>query len=214
MNGNGLLDGEMELASVDWFLKWGQTCLFLFLAMIRGWCTQMEAKDTEKGRHVVVFIALSITWPSILYLFIFQCMKERVFGLTSSLRRCGQVSSTLPTPFSLWRIKIFYCTLPCIIGIPSTPFCPPPYSIASMVLRTPCSIISNEVQNKIALERMENWKQNLWKIWSASYPNGKPESLVSLKETGLAVLTPSQYIKQQCNWSSTMIFCIQPRNKQ
>jgi len=36
MNGNGLLDGEMELASVDWFLKWGQTCLFLFLAMIRG----------------------------------------------------------------------------------------------------------------------------------------------------------------------------------
>jgi len=30
----------------------------------------MEAKDTEKGRHVVVFIALSITWPSILYLFI------------------------------------------------------------------------------------------------------------------------------------------------
>jgi len=37
----------------------------------------MEAKDTEKGRHVVVFIALSITWPSILYLFICFSMYER-----------------------------------------------------------------------------------------------------------------------------------------
>lgn len=36
MNENVLLDGEMELASVDWFLKWGQTYLFLFLAIIRG----------------------------------------------------------------------------------------------------------------------------------------------------------------------------------
>lgn len=50
MNENVLLDGEMELASVDWFLKWGQTYLFLFLAIIRGWCTQMEAKDAEKRK--------------------------------------------------------------------------------------------------------------------------------------------------------------------
>lgn len=41
-----------------------------------------------------------------------------------------------PHPFSLWRIIIFYCTLPCIIGKLSTSFWPPPPP--SMAFRKAC----------------------------------------------------------------------------
>lgn len=97
---NGLLDrSQMVLASVDRFLKWGQTRLFLFLAMIRGWCTQMEAKIEKKGKACGCFhrtfyhLALLILF----YLIFFFNEREGFFGFNSSLRWCGQVSSTLPT---------------------------------------------------------------------------------------------------------------------
>ena len=70
-----------------------------------GDAPKWKPKIHKKERHVVVFMALSITWPSI-FMYFFNFMKERAFGLTSSLRRCGQVSSTLPT-----LCGEYYCTV-------------------------------------------------------------------------------------------------------
>ena len=94
------MDRQKLLASVDWFLKWDQTHLFLFLAMIRGWCTKMEAKIEKRkkeGMHVVVFNFITFLSPGPHLLSYFFKYKYKLFRFKFSLRRCGQVSSTLPT---------------------------------------------------------------------------------------------------------------------
>lgn len=113
-------------------------------------------------------------------------------GLLDSLPHWDGVARFHPhCPPSVENIIVLY-TLPCIIGV-YTPFWPWPDPIASMALRSACYINYQQqqiIKNKMAVAReWKNWKQNLWRIWSASYPNDNPENFVSLKETGFVVLT-------------------------
>lgn len=107
------MDRQKLLASVDWFLKWDQTRLFLFLAMIRGWCTKMEAKiekrKKKKAMHVVVFITFLSPGPHLLSDFFLMYIK--LYRFKFSLRKCGQVSSTLPTFISICEWRILLCAL-------------------------------------------------------------------------------------------------------